>query len=225
MSRFFVKMSKSTPLTELRTTSIDAVDPKPLVSDILKEIEHEQHGTPDRRIVDSSDPQHYAVQQDQAMQYQVDANVQQPPQQQQLQQQQQQLQQQQLQQQQQQQQQKQQLLQQDHQLQDQQAPEFQQGEPVSLSTEGQAVDMDGIGSFQEIPFDTTPSKSLGQRIFEQAKDPLLVILLSILLSVPAVSTALYSLLSKLPGGSSSMMPIVIRALLAGILFFSIRKVL
>ena len=218
MSRFFVKMSKSTPLTELRTTSIDAVDPKPLVSDILKEIEHEQHGTPDRRIVDSSDPQHYAVQQDQAMQYQVDANVQQPPQQQQLQQQQQQLQQQQ-------QQLEQQLLQQDHQLQDQQAPEFQQGEPVSLSTEGQAVDMDGIGSFQEIPFDTTPSKSLGQRIFEQAKDPLLVILLSILLSVPAVSTALYSLLSKLPGGSSSMMPIVIRALLAGILFFSIRKVL
>ena len=85
--------------------------------------------------------------------------------------------------------------------------------------------MDGIGSFQEIPFNTIPSTSLGQRIFEQAKDPLLVILLSILLSVPAVSTALYTFLGKLPGGSSSMMPIVIRALLAGLLFFSIRKVL
>ena len=85
--------------------------------------------------------------------------------------------------------------------------------------------MDGIGSFQEIPFETTPSTSLGQRIFEQAKDPLLVVLLSILLSVPAVSTAIYSVLQKVPGGRSGMVPIVIRALLAGVLFFSIRKAL
>jgi hypothetical protein len=82
-----------------------------------------------------------------------------------------------------------------------------------------------MGSFQEIPFETAAQPSLGQRVFDQARDPLIVVLLCILLSVPAVSSALNTLLHKIPGGSSQMVPIVVRAVLAGILFFSIRKLL
>ena len=69
------------------------------------------------------------------------------------------------------------------------------------------------------------AQTMGQKIFEQARDPILVVLISVLLSVPAVYQTLSSLLSKIPGGSASLAPVILRAVLSGILFFGIRKVL
>ena len=203
-------MSKSTPLTELNA---DSGDTQPLVADILKEIEQDPSTVEVKdvvdpivaqpQMVDTSDVQHQLEQQNQALQYQMDAQAQ------------------------------------------QQAPL--EGQPGIQSLDG----LEGPGG--QVPLETIPehppevmqmmqqgghpsmqqdfsqapasAQTMGQKIFEQARDPILVVLISVLLSVPAVYQTLSSLLSKIPGGSASLAPVILRAVLSGILFFGIRKVL
>lgn len=192
-------MSKSTPLTELTTDSGDA---QPLVADILKEIEQDptievadaaEVIAPQPQMIDTSDIQHQAEQQQQALQYQMDSQA-------------------------------------------------QQHSPLQASPTGGHVPLDtipehppevmqmmqqeGLNDLQNEYSSTTPAtQTIGQKIFEQARDPILVVLISVLLSVPAVYQTLSSLLSKIPGGSASLAPVILRSVLAGVLFFGIRKVL
>ena len=62
-------------------------------------------------------------------------------------------------------------------------------------------------------------------MFKLVKDPLLVVLLSILLSIPVVNQMIVSSLSKIPGCSNPMVPIIVKSLLTGILFFSVRNLI
>ena len=62
-------------------------------------------------------------------------------------------------------------------------------------------------------------------MFKLIKDPLLVVLLSILLSIPVVNQMIVSSLSKIPGCSNPMVPILVQPLLTGILFFSVRNLI
>jgi len=192
-------MSKSTPLTELNT---DSGDTQPLVADILKEIEQDpatievtdttETIVPQPQMVDTSDIQHQLEQQNQALQYQMDAQAQ------------------------------------------QQAPL--EGQPSVHSQPDGHVPLDTIPEHppevmqmmqMQNDFSTTPeaTQTMGQKIFEQARDPILVVLISVLLSVPAVYQTIASFLYKIPGGSSNLAPVILRAVLAGVLFFGIRKVL
>ena len=67
------------------------------------------------------------------------------------------------------------------------------------------------------------STGLGHRIFEEVKEPLLVAVLTILVSVPAVTEFLGKNLARLPGGSSSIFPVLVKALVVASLFYVTRK--
>ena len=196
-------MPQSTPITELQgntDTNINAPQQasstKPLVQDILKEIQQENSASPataPQEIAVAQPPtqapentievpptmtetgsQEYNNQQEQALQYQMDPNIQ---------------------------------------------PQVDPTQ-VDPSTMVQPNMMQGndIGlDFPQKPVSTA------QRALEHLKDPLLVVLLSILLSVPAVSQFIYQQVSRIPGGNSQMVPILVRAVLAGVLFYALRR--
>ena len=67
------------------------------------------------------------------------------------------------------------------------------------------------------------TKSKAQQFFEQLKEPLLVVLLRILLSLPIVNHNLQLLLSKVPVLNHNFINIFIKALITGVLFFSIKQ--
>ena len=218
-------MSKSTPLSELQNSGNEpAISTKPLVQDILKEIQQEetvvnpQHASDpnlaelnqqqavqnqpppqhaeipqqldNTQLADNSDPAQYEQQQEQALQYQLDPNVNNPDN-----------------------------------SQNVQDPSFQANIEQQMNTMGQMPDMGNMDmSLQNnMGVDTLPQKTLSQKIFLEARDPLLVMLISILLSVPIVNKHLYQLIAKIPGGTLTMVPICIKALVTALLFYTIRK--
>ena len=199
-------MPQSTPITELQgnpdpaANASSAPPTKPLVQDILKEIQQESgantpqgnlEGTVPTQTQPSEHPMEvppnmtetangdYVNQQEQALQYQIDPAVQ------------------------------------------------PQAEGAIASVEavhdptvvqGTAMQMDDLSlDYASKPTSTT------QRVLEHLKDPLLVVLLSILLSVPVVSQFIFTHVSKIPGGSNQMVPILVRAIMAGVLFYVLRR--
>ena len=100
---------------------------------------------------------------------------------------------------------------------------------IDHTLEAQQQDPSGMMQQELMPMDDLtveyPQKqvSTAQRALEQLKDPLLVVLLSILLSVPSVSGFILQQVSKIPGTGNQMVPILVRAVLAGILFYGLRK--
>ena len=209
-------MSKSTPLSELQNSGNEqVVSTKPLVQDILKEIQQEETGgmAPDNhqptmqphqlqeipqeldntQMVDNSDPSQYEQQQEQALQYQLDPNI-------------------------------------------NNNPNVDQGGPIQDPSYGHNMDqqMNPMAQMQEMGnMDMTMSnndvsqtltpKTLGQKIFIEARDPLLIMLISILLSVPVINSHLIRLIGKIPGGNITMVPICIKAFVTALLFYAIRK--
>lgn len=198
-------MSQSTPINELQgntepTNNAVAQPTKPLVQDILKEIQQENEATnsqtQDPLQVPASQAQtaeqsmevppamtesgngEYVQQQEQALQYQMDPSVQ---------------------------------------------PQSDVSMPPVEAVPDPSV-MQGTVMSDELSVDYGAKTTSGsQRILEHLKDPLLVVLLSILLSVPAVSQFILTQVSRIPGGGNQMVPILIRAVLAGVLFYTLRR--
>ena len=184
-------MSKSTPLSELNSDMNNST--QPLVHDILKEIQQESvtsnvemQQLPPLQETNSYPPVElqggqmvepnqelvYSQQQEEAIQYQMDPNLQ---------------------------------------LTDQQ------------TVPTQVMDAPMVIPSTEVQYQTSPP--LGQRIFEEVKEPLLVAVLTILVSVPVISEFLGRNLAKLPGGSNTVTPILIKALLVASLFYVARKLI
>jgi hypothetical protein len=70
---------------------------------------------------------------------------------------------------------------------------------------------------------TTLKKDNTNSIFKSIKEPLLVVLLSILISIPIINNALLLTLGKISNNISPLIPITIKSLFIGLLFFLIRK--
>jgi hypothetical protein len=179
-------MSKSTPLSELNSTS----ETQPLVHDILKEIQQESTASPVEvqapeviamppmesggQMVDANPEEIYQQQQEDNVQYQMDPNLQNPE------------------------------------VQPDTIPEQVMGAPLVVPT-----------AEQEFQQPTT----MGQRIFSEIKLPLLVAVLTILISVPAFSNLLGTGLAKIPGGSNAIVPIIVKSLLVATLFYVGNKII
>lgn len=229
-------MSKSTRLSDLQPTGEVNNSTKPLVQDILREIQQEDSAVQqppqnemnpsqmeseipldemisqpqEEQIVDNSDPNQYAQQQEQALQYQLDPNVNQPsdnvahlPEQ---------------------------SMSNNNPMYGQVAPNMLIPENPSMPSGMPSGMPSSMPTMNLQPSDIgsttiTSPKSLSQKILEQSREPLLVMLITILLSIPIVSGYLNLAISKIPGGGNRLplVPIAIRALLAGLLFFGIRK--
>jgi hypothetical protein len=201
-------MPQSTPITELQgntetvnNTSQQPTSTKPLVQDILKEIQQENGAAPaslPQEVTAAQPPaqapestlevpptmtetgaQEYNAQQEQALQYQMDPNVQ---------------------------------------------PQTDTHQVDPAQVDPSAMMQPGMMQGGDIGLDY-PQKpvSTAQKALEHLKDPLLVVLLSILLSVPAVSGFILQQVSRIPGGNSQMVPILVRAVLAGALFYVLRR--
>ena len=218
-------MSKSTPISELQNNGSEpSMSTQPLVQDILKEIQQEENvvnnpNTQDTNVkpiqpqqqqqeqpstqdipqeldnshlVDTSDPSQYEQQQQQALQYQLDPNIN------------------------------------NHEnpanLQD---PSFQANMDQQMSHSLQMTNMSNMDTSlpnsNNMDNNNLSEKTLSQKIFIQARDPLLVMLISILLSVPIINGYLIKLIARIPGGSMTMIPISIKALITALLFYTIRK--
>ena len=199
-------MSNSTPLSELHN-NVDNNSTQPLVQDILKEIQQEDaHHAPNMinnvqtnadfsqpldtpPITDTSDHTQYANQQEQALQYQLDPNINSPDMQ-----------------------------------------DISQSQQLSDS-QYQAIDQNNMNlnnpnmMLQNSDFEATSvPKTMAQKIFIQAREPLLVMLISILLSVPIINHYLSLFISKISGNSYTVaIHIGIKALCAALLFYTIRK--
>ena len=78
---------------------------------------------------------------------------------------------------------------------------------------------------QENSINTITPEPKVSHMFNLIKEPLLVVLLSILLSIPVVNDMIVSNLSKITGGNNPMVPIIVKALLTGIIFFSVRNLI
>lgn len=215
--------TKSTSIAELQSQN-EATSTKPLVQDILHEIQQEQEksgegyelpGPPpggdgntgqnipteleDPQMEDQNDPNQYAQQQQQALQHQIDPNVNRP-------------------------------MEGGPSPHQQEPPANTEHMPEHFSNQtSQSAGPDlqdlNLEANQNGVYNDGASrqKSISQRIFIEARDPLLVLLLSILLSVPIVQASLLKFISKIPGSQRIMVPIVIKAVLMAVLFYGIRK--
>jgi hypothetical protein len=217
-------MSKSTRLSDLQSISEVNNSTKPLVQDILREIQQEDNAAPsnpqgelnppliegemlnnesepislpqENQMVDNSDPNQYAQQQEQALQYQIDPNINQSGEN---------------------------LV---------RTPELEMTSNDNMyeqvSTNMQTQEMQNMSNIKLQPRDigstiVNKSNNHSQTIFEQLREPLLVMLITILLSIPILSNYLNLAISKIPGNHITLVPIALKALLAGLLFFGIRK--
>jgi hypothetical protein len=169
-------MTKSTPINELPSNN----ESKPLVQDILKEIQNEtstQTQPPPSNIEDITDLHnqqiHQPEQADQhqnALNYQIDPNInlQQPTQ------------------------------------------------PIQQPISHQMTQ-------QVSPQPMNTSVSLSNNILDNLKEPLLVGLITILLSVPAVNNLIMTLSSKFLAKYNYITSILVKAIVAGILFMVVKK--
>ncbi len=215
--------TKSTSIAELQSQN-EATSTKPLVQDILNEIQQEQEKscegyelpgpTPggnantsqnipteleDHQIDDQNDTQQYAQQQQQALQHQIDPNVNRPLEGN--------------------------INQPEQQTNNETIPKH-FSNPVSQSAGPDLHDLNLQVSNNSVYNDSaSKKKSITQRIFIEARDPLLVLLLSILLSVPIVQASLLKFISKIPGSQRILVPVIIKAVLMAVLFYGIRKLL
>ena len=190
-------MSKSTPLSELNSTT----ETQPLVHDILKEIQQEsspnnvepqeqvvqppqvatqpsQESAPDvsaGQMVEPDKEAIYQQQQQDAQTYQMDPNLQNP-------------------------------------------------EMSADTIPEQVMEAPLVNPAMETEYSAPPA-SMGRRIFTEVKEPLLVAVLTILVSVPAVSQFLGSTLAKVPGGSNFVVPVVVKSLLVAALFYLGKKLI
>lgn len=231
-------MSKSTPLAELQN-NVATNSTKPLVQDILKEIEQEEHNPnmgnnthlansngsnmpvelshanmssemPSQlnsmQMADTSDNVQYAQQQEQALQYQLDSNV------------------------------------------NAQENTPSMGTMGSLGPNEQLDssfidpnyhgnnatsinDLNSMGSnmlqandlSNMRDLDPVRHKTMAQKIIIEAREPLLVMLISILLSVPVINSYLAKLVTKFAGKHLHLAGTITKGLLAALLFYFIRK--
>ena len=198
-------MSKSTPLSEIRSTpsNLDTGEPPnnqdSLIGEIIKEINE-----PDSTVAQQ---QNHQEQQDNALSYQLDPNINQ-----------------------------------DTQENQEQITISNMGDPHMSNYDSPQVPMedaqihveqspvaetniDNITNnlIQQNSISSLPETSNVNTFFNTVKEPLLVVLLSILLSIPVINNLLISLLHKIPGFNSELIPVIIKAVLTGLLFFLIKK--
>lgn len=188
-------MSKSTPISQLQDNR------KPLVDDILKEIENDNDNEnqnievqmdssqmDNSQLVDNSSDVNYSQQQAQALQYQIDPNIN------------------------------------NANVVENDLVKTQDAPPVLDNSEN--IDLTFSNDTQQlnIPNDKPEIQlSLWQRIIHQTKNPLLVGLIIILLSNPLINDFILKQINKLGTSYNEMLVIVLKALLAGVLFYLVNK--
>ena len=186
-------MSKSTPISQLQDNS------KPLVDDILKEIENDNDNQnielqmdssqiDNSQLVDNSSDVNYSQQQAQALQYQIDPNINNAN------------------------------VVEDDLVKIQTAPQaIDNNENIDLSFSNNTQQLN-------IPNDAPVIElSLSQRIVNQTKNPLLVGLIVILLSNPFINGFILKQINRLNSSHNEMLVNIVKALLAGVLFYLVNK--
>jgi hypothetical protein len=84
----------------------------------------------------------------------------------------------------------------------------------------------GRGSQEEVQYEEPTKKNLYARVWDEAKTPIIVALLFFVLSLPAVNVLVSHYLPSLilPTGALNMMGLVAKALLAGVLYWVLQRV-
>ena len=188
-------MSKSTPISQLQDNS------KPLVDDILKEIENDNDNDnqnieiqmdssqiDNSQLVDNSSDVNYSQQQAQALQYQIDPNINNAN-----------------------------VLENDLDKTQTATPAIENNENIhyNFSNDNQQLNI-----LNDKP---VVESSLWQSIVNQTKNPLLVGLIVILLSNPFINGFILKQINRLGSSHNEMLVNIVKALLAGVLFYLVNK--
>lgn len=180
-------MSKSTPICDLQNNS----DTRPIVADILKEIQQENN-SPD---IDGEGDD-YEKEQLRALEYQIDGNIQHDD------------------------------------LQD---------EPDDISLANSTEVKNRLDNLPEFTFSTDEGDilegdlptledrtnednlSIGQKYFYKYKEPIIVCLVTIALAIPSVNNMIGQIINKLPLSLGNNSSIVLKGILAGILYYLVKR--